>query len=456
MRVLLTVQASPPRSTAGVEVYTWRLARALKALGHEVLVLSAVHDYAAAPYALSRRRHEDVAVVEVASVHPQGTLEASYDDPELTRAARRVIGQFRPDCVHAQHLLNLSAGLLDEARAAGAAVVVTLHDHWASCPRDGLRMRADLALCESVDHAVCAACLRDSPYLVPALQTRLAEAARWMGLARGVHGLQRVAPRAVAGGVRLLRGMSPVRQDLAAAMDRRAARLRAALGGADLLLAPSAFVRERALEFGLPARRLRHLTLGAAAHAPRPRPAGARRRFGFVGTLAPHKGVHVLIQAFRGLRMRDATLELWGGATAHPAYAGSLRRAAQGDPRIRFRGSFPEGGQPDVLAGLDAVVLPSIWWENAPLVLVEALAAGRPVVASAIGGVPELVADGETGLLVPARDAEALRGALERLAEGRALAGALPPLPLKTVEQGAREMQELYAALAAARLEVAT
>ena len=161
MRVLLTAHAFPPRSMAGVEVYTLRLAKALASLGHEVLVLAAVHDLAAEPFSVRRRVHESVAVAEVVNVHHRGTLEATYLDEGVDRAVAPVVAAFRPDCVHVQHLQNLSLGILEVSRRLGAAVVATLHDYWLSCPRDGLRMQADLTLSKQVDHAVCARCLRD-------------------------------------------------------------------------------------------------------------------------------------------------------------------------------------------------------------------------------------------------------------------------------------------------------
>ena len=455
MRILLTAHAFPPRATAGVEVYTLRLARAFQARGLDVLVLSAVHDLEARPYAVRRRMHDGVAVAEVVSVQVEGTLEAGYDDPGLTRAARSVLADFRPDLVHVQHLLNLSAGVLDEARAAGAATVVTLHDYWASCARGGLRMRADRAVCETVDHSVCATCLHDSVYLAPTLQTQLMKTARRVGLGRQLHTLHALAPRSVESGLRLLRGLSPPQQGLEAALDRRASRLRAALGSADLLLAPTSFARARALAFGLPAARVRLAPLGAVTHPPRPRRAGARRRFGFIGTLAPHKGVHMLVEALTGLTDASVSLDLWGSASVHPAYVDSLRRAARGDPRIRFRGAFPEGSQQSVLAELDALVLPSVWWETTGLVLLEAMAAGLPVVASEIGGVPEVVVHGTTGLLVPPGDSQALRAALAQLAAGRALGGPHPPLPLKTVGDEARELEQVYATLLPGGVEAA-
>ena len=448
MRVLLAAHAFPPRSTAGVEVYTLRLARALLERGHEVLVLAAAHDLSATPYSSRRRRHEGVDVVEVVNVHHLGTLEATYEDPEIDRAAAAVLDAFRPDVVHAQHLLNLSAGLMTEARRRGAATLLTLHDYWLSCPRDGLRMRADGTLCRTMDHRACGACLTDSPYLVPPLQRGLSAAAREAGLGAQLHRLHAVAPRAIERGLALARRLAPPRQaQLAAGMDRRADRLRALADHVDVFLAPTFFARERAAELGIDARKVQVRPLGAVAGPAVGRPAKARRRLGFVGTLAPHKGVDVLVRAFRALGRADLTLDLHGGLTTHPAYVDELRQAASGDPRIRFNGPFPEGEQQRILAAIDLLVLPSVWWENSPLTVLEALAAGIPVVASAIGGLPELIAQDDTGLLTPPGDADALRQALEDVTEGRRLAGSREPVTPITTAEGARGLEGLYASL---------
>jgi glycosyltransferase involved in cell wall biosynthesis len=125
-----------------------------------------------------------------------------------------------------------------------------------------------------------------------------------------------------------------------------------------------------------------------------------------------------------------------------------LRLAAGGDPRIRFHGPFAEGEQQRVLASIDLLVLPSVWWENSPLTVLEALASGVPVVASAIGGLPELVAHGDTGLLTPPGDAGALREALEDVTEGRRLAGRRDPVTPITIAEGAHGLEDLYASLA--------
>jgi glycosyltransferase involved in cell wall biosynthesis len=445
VRILLPVHGFPPTATAGVEVYTLRLARALQARGHEALVLSGAHDLSAAPGVLRTRSHEGVRVAEVPNVY-QGSLERTYDMAEGDAAAAQVMESFAPDVVHVQHLMNLGIGVLRQARAAGAGVVMTLHDHWLSCPRDGLRMRSDLALCETLDHAVCATCMAASVHLVPPLQHAVGDAARALGAGRVLHRLNAAAPRLTRAAVAVLRRVTPPDPSpLTAAMDRRKAALAEALAAVDLFVAPTRFVAERAAALGLAAERVRHVPLGVL-DAPLPRRRVERvRRFGFIGTVAPHKGVHVLVDAFRRLAVPDATLDVHGSLVSDSAYVERLRAAAAGDRRIRFCGPFPEGGQQRVLSGLDALVLPSVWWETTGMVLWEAIAAGLPVIASATGGMPEVVRDGHTGLLVPPGDAEALSGALRRLADGPPLDGDGPPP--RTADEGAVELLQLYGTL---------
>ncbi len=441
MRILLAVHAFPPRSTAGVEVYALRQARALQSLGHEVQVLAAVHDLAAAPASRRRREHDGIPVHEIVSTHPRGTLAATYDDPAIAVALRGLLRELRPEGVHIHHLLNLSAELIPAARQTGTRLALTLHDHWLTCPRDGLRLRADLVLCEHVDHRVCAACLRDSPYLAPPLQRGLASAVRRAGLGARLHQVHASAPRLAEALLRWLRRLSRERpENLVAGMDRRAVRLREVVGQVDVVLAPTRFVAERAREAGVPEAKLRVSRYGAVVEKTRPRPAGSRRRIGYIGTLAPHKGVDVLVAAFRRLSDPGLRLDVHGSRSVSPSYADALSALAAGDPRIRFHGGFEEGRQGAVLAGLDLVVVPSIWWENSPLTVLEALAAGVPVVASRIGGLPELLDDGVTGLLVPPRDVAALEQALADAASGAKLAEPLPALPLRRAADAAREL----------------
>jgi glycosyltransferase involved in cell wall biosynthesis len=446
MRVLHVVHGFPPASTAGVEVYTARLAAALVRRGWDARVLTAAHDLGAATGSLRRRSLAGIEVTEVVNTRERPGLDGSYADPVVARGCLEVLREVRPDVVHVQHLLNLSWEVVDAARAMGAAVVMTLHDYWASCPRDGIRMRADGALCESVDHAICARCLRDSPYAAPAAQRGLLRAARSAGLGRALHALHDAAPRLSGVALRSLRAVAPGGGRVEASdLDERAARLRAVLRSVDALVAPTRFAARRAVEAGAPEPTIRVIPLGVdLARVERRGPA---RRFGYVGGLSDHKGVHVLVEAFRGLGDAELRLEIHGDASVHPECAVRLRGLAAGDARIRLCGRFPEGDQARVLAGLDVVVVPSLWWENSPIALLEARASGARVVASRTGGIPELLPE-TAGRLVPPGDVAALRAALAAEAV-RPVSDVPPP---RRLDDEVAELEALYATLPRTRV----
>jgi glycosyltransferase involved in cell wall biosynthesis len=136
---------------------------------------------------------------------------------------------------------------------------------------------------------------------------------------------------------------------------------------------------------------------------------------GCVARLEPIKGVAVLLHAFARLctRGRRAQLVIVGGGSEEGALRGRVARWGLGD-RVVLAGALPRSEIPDLLAALDVFVLPSLH-EGFGIALIEAMAAGRAVVASRVDGIPELVRHGETGLLVPAGDPEALAGALDLL-----------------------------------------
>ncbi len=139
-------------------------------------------------------------------------------------------------------------------------------------------------------------------------------------------------------------------------------------------------------------------------------PAHPGPRIGYVGRLAPQKRADLLVEAFG--RMREpASLVVVGDGPDRERVHG----LAAGLPRVHLTGFVEHTAVPAVLASLDVLVLPSAY-EEMGSVLTEALASGLPVVASDVGGIPEVVRHGQTGLLVPPGDVAALSAALDRLA----------------------------------------
>jgi glycosyltransferase involved in cell wall biosynthesis len=201
-----------------------------------------------------------------------------------------------------------------------------------------------------------------------------------------------------------------------AALGRRAAALRrwrtVTMQRAAHVFCPSEFLRGIVLSWGLQPRRVSVLP-----NATPPLPAldsreELRRRFGidgpalaFAGRLTAAKALDVALDALEQL---DGVSLLLAGDGEDRA-----RLEARANGRARFLGALPREGVLELFAAADAAVLSSAW-ENFPHALVEALAVGTPVIATSVGGVPEIVTDGENGLLVPPGDPDALAGAVRR------------------------------------------
>ncbi|PMP74389.1 MAG: glycosyl transferase family 1, partial [Chloroflexus aggregans] len=185
----------------------------------------------------------------------------------------------------------------------------------------------------------------------------------------------------------------------------------------DLVIAPSQFLADVVKQWGQPVRVIRlglpneHLT-GIPPVQER-----ATLRLGYIGQIAPHKGVHLLITAVKQIPPSDKGVELtiFGNQAHNPAYTRQLQRLIGNHPHIHLAGPFNHDQLPAILSTIDVIVVPSIWYENSPITIMEAHAAGRPVITSRLGGMAELVRDEVDGLHFTPNDSRDLARQLQRL-----------------------------------------
>ncbi len=389
LRVLLVTHGLPPESVGGVEQHVDGLARALTEAGHDVRVWAktgragppqgtTIDDApGTAPYAVTRfvYRYEGL-----------GGLDALYAVPSLDRAFAEFLDAHAPfDVAHVHHLTGVSTGVVDVLRARRVPVVLSLHDYWLMCPR-GQMWHREGRVCDTVEPARCADCLRPTfGGFVPA----------------GAAG-ETVLARLHAAAVRVL--------------DR-----------ADALVVPSARVTAPFEALGVPRERFTVVENGvdteslAGLALPDP-PRELPLRVGYLGTLIPSKGLEVLVAAVGRLPAGTAELHVHGNAVPYHGDHGYLTRvfgALRPSDRVTYHGPYTTGDLARILAGLDVVVAPALWREAFGLTVREALAAGRPVIVSRIGGLQDAVADGVAGRVVPPGDPAALAAAIAGLATDR-------------------------------------
>jgi glycosyltransferase involved in cell wall biosynthesis len=229
----------------------------------------------------------------------------------------------------------------------------------------------------------------------------------------------------------------------------RRERLLGMLERAEAVVAPSRFLMKTFGEQGFPIERVRHVPYGVdpdrLVDYVRREPGPTKDvRFGYVGSLMQHKGLHVILEALLALD-GDWGLDVHGDLRVHPAYGKELRALAGDDPRVVFHGGFKPTELGRVLSGFDVLVAPSLWHENTPFTVLEAQMAGLPIVASDLGGIAEVVRSGENGALFEAGNVESARAACEALVRDPASIGALrPKAGQRTLTDNLDDFESLY------------
>ena len=233
----------------------------------------------------------------------------------------------------------------------------------------------------------------------------------------------------------------------------RGAWLRRLSAAVAAVTAPSRFVLDRHLELGFFPRAAAHVVPYAVEKPPAvPAPRG-QGPLGvlLIGQLRPHKGIRVALSALAAAPDLDVRLDIAGTGEL----LAECRAAASRDPRIRVHG-FVSGGEKEALfAESHVLVCPSTWWEVTGIVILEAYARGLPAIGSRIGGIPEVIDHGRTGVLVRPGDAAELAGRLRELATNRNLLrtlgqGALAHAENNRVDTMAARLSTVYAEVHAA------
>jgi glycosyltransferase involved in cell wall biosynthesis len=368
MRVLMLTQFYPP-FIGGEERHVHTLSTRLAARGHDVAVATI-----GGPDMPAFAEEQGVRVYRL-----RGTMQRAswlfsdgarrhvppFPDPELGLALRRIIARERPEIVHAHNWMLHS--FLPLKPWSGAKLVLTMHDHSLRCPKKKL-IRGD-------EHCV-------SP--------TLADCVRCAGAHYGAKGLPVLAlHRAMGAAVRAA-------VDMYLPVSRAVADDNELLGGSLPVQVIPNFVPDDVAD--LPAT---------------PHPLLAQLPEGefmlFVGAFGRYKGLDVLLEAYRQMPGAPPLVIIGYQTPEYPI------RTTTFPPNVLVLRDWPHAAVMQAWARAMLGLVPSTWSDPCPTVAMEAMALGRPLIATRIGGLTDLVDDGETGLLVPPRDPAALRSAMERL-----------------------------------------
>jgi glycosyltransferase involved in cell wall biosynthesis len=401
LKVLVVGHMHPRVSRGGAEIAAYQMYATLREMpGTEAWFAGAAGGKVAAPlgtWVFQPFGPGEFVLGDSAYDHWSHTSQA----PHLAKEFRALLAELKPDIVHFHHFANIGVEAFLHVRQAApqARIVLTLHEFLAICHHFGQMVRRPtLEFCHRAKARDCARCFPDRTENDFFL--------------RQIY-LQRF------------------------------------LGLVDHFIAPSRFLADRYIDWGLEAARISVIENGqppAPAAMPPPRNR-ATLVVGFFGQLSVLKGVGVLLDAVEDLtrdppKLRRIRIEIHGDASNQPP---ELRekieaRMQEGNALVSLRGAYDNSQVHGLMQQCHAVLVPSIWWENSPLVIQEAFSARRPVICSDIGGMAEKVRDGLDGFHFRARSGAALAELLRDLADEPERLDALeetlaqPPSLAETVE----------------------
>lgn len=417
MRILVLAHNHPSLHPGGTETVAHELFREYREAGHEALFLAATNR-------LHREPHPGTSFQAIGDSSDEILMWAGHFD-RLTMSQidlygfvpdmKNLLETFRPDVVHIHHLLLFGVELPTLVRRTlpNARIVMTLHDYYAICGNDGVMMKSPDEPCAAFGQGGLCGCLDE----VSADRMRLRE--RY---------------------------------------------IRTHLEAVDHFTAPSAFLRDAYVRWGIPEQKIELLPNGrptVEAAPARNAISEARNVFGYFGNLTPWKGIEVLLRACKKLIDSDVEFELrvHGGAPFQGERFIEEINALfdETSARVTRLGPYRPEDVPRLMQAVDWVVVPSVWWENAPLVIAEARQHKRPVIASGVGGMAEAVKDGVDGLHARRGDASDLARLMQNAAgdpdlHRRLVANNRPPPSAAAV---AERYLRLFAKLKAAPQTVA-
>ncbi|BBD08395.1 glycosyltransferase [Desulfovibrio ferrophilus] len=406
-RVAFVLHESPIRRNAGVELYVLNLAREFQGTGWDV---ECIYPDPRSPEPLGTVTRDVVEGVAFTafSVPVKPDLVARFMDDEIGLALAGYLVSSGAQLVHVHHLIGFTGSALTAMANAGLPVVMTVHDAWFCCNQCHF-VRWDGQICAEgpPSDELCATCL-----------------------------MERVPN---------LKAMYP-HEAVTKIMRARTAFLTEALAKTDVLLAASWYTRENLLRAGIPEGKIVLAPLGIPGFEPQqPIPRGAGPiRLGYLGNISIKKGLDVLLEAYAGLPRGVAELSVHG-AVIQPEWFQMLSGLAEA-LGVNLYGAYQPLELPGILAGLDAVIIPSRE-ESYSLVVREAFHAGLPVVASRLPAIEEAVDHEINGLLFAPGDAAGLTEALARIVGEPGLLerlGSNVPA-VRSISDDRKKLEKLYA-----------
>jgi len=441
-----------PKHPYGTENYTYHLSKELQETSNVYIFCREDKDSFGKDF--SRDEVFDGLPVRRLYFNPSLVFNASYRNPFVDEEFESFLDEIKPDIVHFQHLMGLSASMIQVAKQRRIPTILTLNDFWFLCPQVQL-LTNDNQVCSGPDlKDKCANCTKIL-HIYGKLQTPESFPNTVVKFLKYPPEPLRTMKKLIPSGLKNVlkeklfsKKINPA-SIIPQMIEERLRFLRKILDKVDVIIAPSEFLKKKFTEYGVVKNKIMRSGYGInhKFYNNFSKQPSNKFRFGFVGNVSEHKGIKVLIRAFNKIKRDNVSLSIFG--PYEQSFLSKLRKELKIDSKITFYGPFDNRETSSIFSKIDVLVYPSIWYENQPIAILEALVARIPVITSNLGGMAELVQDGVTGLLFEAGNSDDLHRKMVSLVESPELLTRLSVSfrRVKTIGENAKEMDGIYRSL---------
>ncbi|WP_367751325.1 glycosyltransferase [Ammoniphilus sp. 3BR4] len=386
----------------GTEKFVFNMATMMQLMGHNAKVVTysyyedRQYEKQAGDILIREFTYKGIPVVAFKCKKHFNNMNLLQDNSELELFSESLIKDESPDLIHFGHIMRVGE-FIKSAKKLGIPYIITLTDYFFLCPKVTL-LNSKGQTCNGPSNGE--SCARFCSEIQPEyIKRRLHQA-----------------------------------QDM--------------LGSAKKIISPSKFLgRMFEQEFSSKISIIHHgVSYSKIKRNERVYKEGSHITFGFAGTLQYHKGADILLESYRKVPSRNTSLKILG--TGQNDYVKKLKGLAKGDDRIEFCGVFDQTQLGHIFNQIDVMIIPSIWYENYPLVLHEALACQIPVISSNIGGMAEKIKNGKYGFTFDVGKVEQLRKVLTMISAKPEILNKikdnLKKVHIPTIEQEAYAYERLY------------
>jgi glycosyltransferase involved in cell wall biosynthesis len=447
MRILQVIHSFPPHNFLGTEVYAYHLCKEL-AKRHHIFIFHRVNELGKKDYEIYHNNYDGLEVYAINNTFKNyNGFEAVYKNEGISNKFSTIIDQIKPDIVHIQHLLYLSTSIINEIKKRHIPIVFTLHDYWLICPQ-GQLLKSNFNICDNNDYSECINCI-------------LYQLSIKKNIFNYYYYLKKFVPESLLQLIKrnyfnYAKASFLSQEEAFRQINKRAKHIKDICANIDLFIAPSEFIRNKFIEFGVSEDKIIFSGYGFNLDnfKDTQKIPSDKIRFAFIGNIMPAKGIHYLIDAFNKIKNDNVELRIYGRVMSYKAilenYLNYIKKIVK-NRNIKFMGGFDNKDVANIFRQTDVLIVPSIWHENSPLVIQEAFATGTPVIASRIGGIPELIEDGINGILFEPNDVADLCRKIVMFIENPSLIEEIKrniKLP-KSIGENAREIENIYEELLA-------